>query len=72
MRNMLAATASGDPARSAQNPARSAEPFRFPLVDLGKRFKIHPAYIPRLAANGGSRLHLAAVGDEPATSGRRA
>jgi hypothetical protein len=35
-------------------------------------FKIHPAYIPRPATNGGSRLHLAAVGDEPGTSGRRA
>jgi len=29
-------------------------PFCFPSVDLGKRFKIHPAYIPRLATNSGS------------------
>ena len=34
-------------------------------VDLGKRSKIHPAYIPRPATNGGSWLHLAAVSDEP-------
>ena len=28
--------------------------FCFPQVDLGKRFKIHPAYIPRQATDGGS------------------
>jgi hypothetical protein len=44
-----------------------AGPFCFPRVDLGKRFKIHPAYIPRPATDGGCWLHLAAVGDESAT-----
>jgi hypothetical protein len=37
----------------------------------GQADGVHPAYIPRPATNGGSRLHLAAVGDEPATSDRR-
>jgi hypothetical protein len=50
-----------------QRVSFSAGLFCFPWVDLGKRFKIHPAYIPRPATNGGSRLHLAAVGDEPTT-----
>ena len=53
--------ADGGPRRSA------AEPPCFPRVDLGKRFKVHPAYIPRPATNGGSWLHLAAVSDEPKT-----
>ena len=51
-------------------PARvsfSAGPFCLQQVDLGKRFKIHPAYIPRPATSSGSRLHLAAVDDEPRT-----
>jgi hypothetical protein len=36
-------------------------------VDLGKRFKIHPAYIPRPATDSGGRLHLAAVRDQRMT-----
>jgi hypothetical protein len=43
------------------------DPSCFPQADLGKRCKSHRAYIPRPAANGGSWLRLAAVGDEPAT-----
>ncbi len=41
-----------------------AGPCCFLPVDLGKPFKLHPAYIPRPAANGGSRLHPAAVSDD--------
>jgi len=43
------------------------DPLRFPQIYLGKRFKIHPAYIPRPATDGGCWLHPAAVGDESAT-----
>jgi hypothetical protein len=49
----------------------SAGPFCFPRVDLGKRFKIHPAYIPRPVTNDGRRLHLAAFCDEPDTRDQR-
>jgi hypothetical protein len=45
----------------------SAAPFHLPQLDQGKRFKIHPAYIPRPTTNDGSWLHLAAVGDHPVT-----
>jgi hypothetical protein len=44
----------------------SVPSFTFWPGDLGKRFKIHPAYIPRPAAYGGIWLRLAAVGSESA------
>jgi hypothetical protein len=55
-----------------QEPRFRRDSSVFPEADLGKRFQIHPAYIPRPATNGGSRLHLAAVGDEPTARNRRA
>ena len=50
-----------------QGVSFSAGPFCFLRVDLGKRFKIHPAYIPRPATNSGGRLYLAAVRDQRRT-----
>ena len=47
------------------------DPSVFRRLTWGKRFKIHPAYIPRPATNGGSRLHLAAVGGKPTTQDQR-
>ena len=55
-----------------EGPRFRRGPFCFPKADLGKRLKVHPAYIPRPATNDGSRLHLAAVGDERATYDERA
>jgi hypothetical protein len=56
------------PDRSTMQGSRFRRgPLLFSGVDLGERFKVHPAYIPRPATDGGSWLHLAALGDEPRT-----